>query len=135
MTMQLTAHLIRQGSLSTVMQGSQGYHWLIKVYTKEVCGQLQRYGNEREQAICQATYGIHVSLHGSLVPRQKPLQQSLLLQTVDIHYAVMLARHTGSPLEHKGSALLKSTKHALHWASHYRVDFKAVKRATAATRR
>ncbi len=77
MTMQVTAHLIRQGGLCAVMQGSQGYHWLIKVHIKEVCGQLQRYGNEREQAICQATYGIHVGLHGSLVPRQKPLQHAL----------------------------------------------------------
>jgi hypothetical protein len=77
MTMQVTAHLIRQGSLSTVMQGSQGYHWLIKVHIEEVCGQLQRYGNEGEQAICQATYGIHVGLHGSLVPWQKPLQHTL----------------------------------------------------------
>lgn len=127
--------LIWKGHLRTVMQWAQGCHWLVEIHVKEVCGQLQRYGNEREQAICQATYGIHVGLYGSLVPRQKPLQHSLLLQTVDIHYAVMLARHTRSPLEHKESALLKSTKHALRWASHYRVDFKAVKRATAATRR
>ncbi len=76
MSMQVTAHLIRQGSLRTVMQGSQGYHCLVKVHTKEVCGQLQRYGNEGEQAICQATYGIHVSLHGSLVPWQKLLQHA-----------------------------------------------------------
>ncbi len=72
--MQVTAHLIRQGSLRTVMQRAQGYHWLVKVQIKEVCGQLRRYGNEGEQAICQATHGIHVSLHASLVPRQKLLQ-------------------------------------------------------------
>ncbi len=76
--------LIWKRHLRTVMQGPQGCHWLVKIHVKEVCGQLQRYGNEREQAICQATYGIHVSLHGSLVPRQKPLQDSLLLHTVEI---------------------------------------------------
>ena len=92
--------LIWKRHLRTVMQGPQGCHWLVKIHVKEVCGQLQRYGNEREQAICQATYGIHVSLHGSLVPRQKPLQDSLLLHTVEIHDAgsVMLARHTYSLL-------------------------------------
>lgn len=76
--------LIWKGHLRTVMQRAQGCHGLVKIHVKKVCGQLQRYGNEREQAICQATYGIHVSLHGSFVPRHKPLQRSLLLHTVEI---------------------------------------------------
>ena len=134
---QSRTHLIWKRHLRTVVQRAQGCHWLIKVHGKEVCGQLQRNGDEREQAICQATYGIHVSLHGSLVPRQKPLHHSLLLQTVDIHCAVMLTRHTHSPLKHQESAL-QIEKHQpclTLGVTANRVDLKAVKRATAVTRR
>lgn len=65
--------LFWQRHLGTVVQRAQVHHWLIIELQEEVCGQLQRNGNEQEQAVAEAVHSSHVCLHGSLISRKQCL--------------------------------------------------------------
>ena len=56
------------------MEGPQGHHWSVIELQEEVCGQLQRYGNEEEQAVAEVVDCSHVSLHSGFVPRKQCLR-------------------------------------------------------------
>lgn len=49
------------------MERAKVHHWLVVELEEEVCGQLQRYSNEEQQAIAEVVHCGHVSLHGSFV--------------------------------------------------------------------